>query len=272
MYETLALPTRILILHALADRPMGFSEFKRVTNIESSGNLSFHLGKLGPLIKNTSEGDYGLMDEGKEAIRVLEVTELVNRQTRTSEGRVRAQIGKKASAALLAFTIMLGISMIVTGTFLASQSTLIVNQTITSPTNFTLSPGGQKILFAEGGTTIYGATNLLYLLVKNPPTPTAMPELRIDAIGTANNTVYSTHADYADTDFGIPQGTNQLNFSISDQASFPITVVVTYIRLGYYNRPNLGIGNSILYTGTAIIIASIVTLGVWILRRNRESA
>ena len=51
LYDPLAHPSRILILKALSDRPEGFAELKRTTGIESSGNLSFHLNKLGRLVK-----------------------------------------------------------------------------------------------------------------------------------------------------------------------------------------------------------------------------
>jgi DNA-binding transcriptional ArsR family regulator len=86
LYETLAHPTRILILQTLSDHSIGFSELKRVTNIESSGNLSFHLNKLGSLVKADSEGNYGLTDEGREAIRVVEATERVSQERRSGQG------------------------------------------------------------------------------------------------------------------------------------------------------------------------------------------
>ena len=89
LYETLAHSTRILILQTLSDHPIGFSELKRVTNIESSGNLSFHLNKLGSLVKADSEGNYGLTDEGREAIRVVEATERVGRESPSGRGHPR---------------------------------------------------------------------------------------------------------------------------------------------------------------------------------------
>lgn len=71
LFETLGHHTRIRILQALSRKPMGFAELKRETGIESGGLLSFHLGKLGHLVKTTEEGDYSLSDEGREALRVI---------------------------------------------------------------------------------------------------------------------------------------------------------------------------------------------------------
>ncbi|MDD4877051.1 MAG: helix-turn-helix domain-containing protein, partial [Dehalococcoidales bacterium] len=62
-------PTRIKILHCLAEAPLGFSELKKRLDIDSSGLLQFHLGKLQGLVKVSQEGNYVLTGEG-----VLEFT------------------------------------------------------------------------------------------------------------------------------------------------------------------------------------------------------
>lgn len=46
LFEALGHPTRVKILKALGERPMGFAELKREVGIESGGHLQFHLGKL----------------------------------------------------------------------------------------------------------------------------------------------------------------------------------------------------------------------------------
>ena len=74
LFEALGHPIRIRILHALEGKPMGFAELKKATGIESSGHLSFHLTKLGGLLKAGDDGAYVLTDEGREALRVLSVT------------------------------------------------------------------------------------------------------------------------------------------------------------------------------------------------------
>jgi len=66
--------TRIRLLQALAENPMGFSDLKKRMDIESSGLLAFHLGKLTHLVTITQDGRYSLTDEGKEAVRMVEIT------------------------------------------------------------------------------------------------------------------------------------------------------------------------------------------------------
>jgi len=74
LFEALGHPIRIRILQALERRPMGFAELKKAAGIESSGHLSFHLTKLGGLLKVGDDGAYMLTDEGREALRVVSVT------------------------------------------------------------------------------------------------------------------------------------------------------------------------------------------------------
>ena len=74
LFEALGHPVRIRILQALDERPMGFAELKKAVGIESSGHLSFHLGKLEGLLKVGDAGAYSLTDEGREALRVVSVT------------------------------------------------------------------------------------------------------------------------------------------------------------------------------------------------------
>ena len=74
VFEALGHPTRLRILQALSERPLGFSELKRETGIESNGLLAFHLGKLSGLVKLNSESSYALTDEGREALRIIEAS------------------------------------------------------------------------------------------------------------------------------------------------------------------------------------------------------
>ena len=70
-FEAIAHPLRIKILKLLAERPMGFSELKRMLGIKSSGKLDFHLEKLGNLITLNSSGKYTLTKEGYAAVLVI---------------------------------------------------------------------------------------------------------------------------------------------------------------------------------------------------------
>jgi DNA-binding transcriptional ArsR family regulator len=71
LFEALGHPTRIKILELLANSPQSFSDLKKALDIDSSGQLQFHLQKLQGLIKTDPEGNYALTDEGKEALRVI---------------------------------------------------------------------------------------------------------------------------------------------------------------------------------------------------------
>jgi DNA-binding transcriptional ArsR family regulator len=71
LFEALGHQTRIRILQTLAETPMGFSELKKGLEIESSGLLQFHLGKLKGLVKETPEGNYALTCEGNEALSIV---------------------------------------------------------------------------------------------------------------------------------------------------------------------------------------------------------
>jgi len=73
LFEALGHPTRVRILHLLADSPRSFSELKSALGIESSGQLQFHLGKLKGLVRTTDASDYALTDEGREALRITTV-------------------------------------------------------------------------------------------------------------------------------------------------------------------------------------------------------
>jgi DNA-binding HxlR family transcriptional regulator len=74
LFEAIGHPTRIKIIQVLGEAPMGFSELKRSVGIESGGLLSFHLRKLEQLVSMTDQGVYALTDQGKEALRMVNVT------------------------------------------------------------------------------------------------------------------------------------------------------------------------------------------------------
>jgi DNA-binding transcriptional ArsR family regulator len=82
LFEALGHPTRIRILELLANSPMGFSDLKKALDIDSGGQLQFHLGKLHGLVK-TVEGNYTLTDEGKEALRMMAAKEPVKIEPKT---------------------------------------------------------------------------------------------------------------------------------------------------------------------------------------------
>ena len=268
LYETLAHPTRILILQTLADRPLRFAELKRSTGIESSGNLSFHLNKLGSLVKTNPEGNYCLTDEGIEALRVVEATERVSQRTRSEAGSeprsLRSpRIGRRESTILLTLAVLLGISMIAAGSFLAAQSQVTGVDSDISPTNFTLPPGSTKFWFGEGGgvSSTPITMNLVYVMVSSPYSPMSIPEFRIVAVGAFNGTIFGTQSDYADASFTIPKGTTFVNYTISNPTDSSITVVVAYIQRSVTDYPNQGMGDLLQYLGVAVVILGVGAIG-----------
>jgi DNA-binding transcriptional ArsR family regulator len=76
LFEAISHPTRIKILKILEKQPASFAFLKRQLNIESSGNLDYHLKKLTQLIAVREDGLYGLTDAGKEALLSIETIEL----------------------------------------------------------------------------------------------------------------------------------------------------------------------------------------------------
>ena len=79
LFEELSHETRIKILQTLGEQPMAFATLKRTLQMESSGNLQHHLGKLGGLVKQTDDGLYALTDDGKEALRTLDTVRDIDR-------------------------------------------------------------------------------------------------------------------------------------------------------------------------------------------------
>lgn len=75
LFEQLGHPIRIRILESLYGAPLSFSELKKFTGIESNGHLTFHLGKLGGLVKTNTDGDYALTDEGRCSFRLVGMTD-----------------------------------------------------------------------------------------------------------------------------------------------------------------------------------------------------
>jgi DNA-binding HxlR family transcriptional regulator len=105
VFDALGHPTRILILKALNEGSLGFSDLKKKTAIESSGHLQHHLTKLNGLIKTDEYGKYCLSDQGRDAVLTVQTVENASPKTRFEEkARKRpfsGRIGVKAVVFLL---------------------------------------------------------------------------------------------------------------------------------------------------------------------------
>jgi len=75
LFEAISHPERIKILKILEKKPASFASLKRQLGIESSGNLDFHLKKLGKLVTVREDGLYGLTEAGKEALLSIDEVE-----------------------------------------------------------------------------------------------------------------------------------------------------------------------------------------------------
>src|SRR5271157_907039 len=76
LFEAIAHPVRIKIIKILEKQPASFASLKRQLGIESSGNLDYHLKKLGGLVAVRGDGLYGLTDAGKEALLSIDAGEI----------------------------------------------------------------------------------------------------------------------------------------------------------------------------------------------------
>jgi DNA-binding transcriptional ArsR family regulator len=116
-FEALGHPTRIKLLEALAEGPHSFSELKKRLDIESSGNLSFHLGKLETLVKTNADGNYVLTDDGKEAVRVIEAT------VGTGNIRMNATSHSGMNVTAIAVSIVWAFTMLAISIFVGRDTT-----------------------------------------------------------------------------------------------------------------------------------------------------
>ncbi|MGA2198305.1 MAG: helix-turn-helix domain-containing protein [Nitrososphaerales archaeon] len=108
VFEALSHPTRMRILQTLSVGPLGFSELKRETGIESSGLLAFHLGKLTGLVKLNPEGSYALTDEGREALRIIDAGRKQGEGHPSARTALHLPHQKAILAGLLVVLIVLG--------------------------------------------------------------------------------------------------------------------------------------------------------------------
>jgi hypothetical protein len=80
---------------------------KKATGIESSGLLSFHLGKLTHLVSPNQQGAYELTDQGKEAVRMIRITRNAGgREERTIKVRTPSRNRYLVVIAILLATVI----------------------------------------------------------------------------------------------------------------------------------------------------------------------
>lgn len=109
LFDILGHPSRVSILEALGEEPLGFAGLKRKAGIASNGLLSFHLGKMGGLVCERPEGGYALTDQGEEALAIIEAVEKM-RSRRLRIGRLRRYIVEHRTvvSVLVIFMVIIG--------------------------------------------------------------------------------------------------------------------------------------------------------------------
>lgn len=175
LFEALGHPTRIKILELLSGSPLGFSDMKKKLEVESSGLLQFHLGKLHGLVKIT-EGNYILTDEGKDALRVM---------IEPMKGRTKSLISISPLKALL---IILAILLVASLAYNAS-----LNQNLSNLNNMYQDFGNNYTALLQNYTRLQGVydqlitnstifQNVLEALSTTEPIPITPPVSKFQAV------------------------------------------------------------------------------------------
>jgi DNA-binding HxlR family transcriptional regulator len=127
VFEAIGHPARIKILQALEGRPLGFSELKRAVGIESSGHMSFHLGKLEGLVKAGGSGDYVLTDDGREALRMIQATRSEHRAETT-----KVSVKLPRASRVLVVALVVGLIILAAAAAVQQQEIVALNGSISS--------------------------------------------------------------------------------------------------------------------------------------------
>jgi DNA-binding HxlR family transcriptional regulator len=290
LYETLGHPTRILILQVLSERAMTFSELKRKASIESSGNLAFHINKLGNLVRTNSDGNYALTDEGREALRVIEATERVvsssvvassSNMTGTAAPEVSKRVRRNMpliKTTLVIVLLLLGICLVVVGLELSSETSLVSSNPTETSVTVAIQPYGEHWWW---GTTLRGTVHIIYTLVTtgNYAETALKVDILRDTSGTfelVNETVLQ--GSYSNAYLSLPQAQMTsngkivsfpfVNFTIVNLSGSNITAVA-FMHLDQVSHPYQSTGTNLFYLGSAIIVFD-VALSIWLLFSSRR--
>jgi DNA-binding transcriptional ArsR family regulator len=143
LFEALGHPTRIRILQTLEHKSTGFAELKKAVGIESSGHLTFHLGKLEGLLKVGDDRAYSLTDEGREALRVIAAT----RDEGNGGIRVNPPRNKWKNVAIVA--LLVGILVVSSVAILQQQQIGALNRSISSQQVGTVVVNGTRYSYLD---------------------------------------------------------------------------------------------------------------------------
>lgn len=109
IFDALGHPTRISIIKALNEEPLGFADLKKEVGIDSSGHLQHHLNKLNGLIKTDEQGKYCLSNQGRDALLSVQIVERAAGST-SKNGFGRSHM--KSSRRLKLISVFLAVALI----------------------------------------------------------------------------------------------------------------------------------------------------------------
>jgi DNA-binding transcriptional ArsR family regulator len=264
LYEALGHPMRILILQALSEKPLGFSDLKRRTGIESSGNMTFHLTKLGSLVRVTAGGTYCLSDEGKEAIRVIEATERVTAGGVFVSSRPflkSLSAGKRVLPLIWTILIigLIGGLMVIQGYQMATQEVVSGGMEQGVPASVNLGPG-QQLLLGGASPAWSGKVHVVYVLRYEPVSGSAgiVLEFRgvqeIPGLGEVNRTFFTGGSSYGDTMVSFPDNMTSVTYDVTNLSPENVTLSGLYLRMNPLTTPNRDAGITLLFTGALVLV------------------
>ena len=109
IFDALGHPTRILILKALNEGPLGFADLKKKVGIDSSGHLQHHLNKLDGLIQTDEYGKYRLSEQGKDALLIVQTVE---KATGSASEPGKSRRGLRSVQILKVISILLAVALV----------------------------------------------------------------------------------------------------------------------------------------------------------------
>lgn len=110
IFDALGHPTRISIIKALNEEPLGFADLKKEVGTDSSGHLQHHLNKLDGLIKTDEHGKYCLSDQGRDALLSVQIVE---RAAGSKSKKGFGHIHMKSSRLLKLISVFLAVALVV---------------------------------------------------------------------------------------------------------------------------------------------------------------
>jgi outer membrane protein assembly factor BamB/DNA-binding transcriptional ArsR family regulator len=176
IFDALGHPTRINILKALKESPLGFADLKKKVSIDSSGHLQHHLNKLDGLIKTDEHGKYRLSDQGKDALLSVQIVE---RAAGSESGTGNGRGGWKNNRRLKLIAVLLAFALVVVSAVAAFEYTQLQSElkrqseladvawtrdlgvniayfTVTNGKTFTMTFGGDLYCFdQQNGQTLW---------------------------------------------------------------------------------------------------------------------